>query len=549
MSDARLQQATAFHQQNQLDAAERLYREVIAGAPDHAEAMYLLGTLLTQRGASDEAVELFDRALAINPGHVVARISRGNALLTKDRATEALADFDEALSLMTPFLAALNSRGGALRRLGRLEEAVSSFDLALSILPNSAMVQSNRGVVLRELGRLEESLAAVDQAIRLQPQSATFICNRGDTLRELERFAKAVEDYDRALALQPNFPDALIGRGLALMSLHKLDEAQASFQAALALQPDDAKAHFDSGLCSLLAGDLAKGFAGYEARWRNAPNSAWKRDFAQPLWLGKEDIAGKTILLHGEQGLGDSIQFCRYATLAAARGARVILEVPAPLKRLMSSLAGPAEVVAFGDALPAFDLHCPLMSLPLAFGTTAAQIPAAIPYLTAESQAVKRWQERLGPQRKRRIGLVWSGGRLLKNDRNRSVSLPRLAPLLKQDLEFVSLQKELRSGDAEWLAAAGRIAHFGADQHDFAETAALVSLMDGVVSVDTSVAHLAGAMGKTVYVLLPKVGVDWRWMLEREDTPWYPTARLFRQPSAGDWDSVVARVGAALAVS
>ena len=548
MSDLRLQQATKLHQENKLDEAERLYREVIAGAPEHGEALYLLGTLLTQRGADDEAMRLFDRALAANPGHVVARISRGNALLAGDRPKEALADFDEALGLMTPFLAALNSRGGALRQLGRLDEALSSFDLALSIQPNSAMVHSNRGVVLRELGRLEGSLAAVDEAVRLQPDSPAFIYNRSDTLRELERYPEAIAGYDRALALLPNFADALIGRGLALMNARNLDQAQASFQSALALHPNDPRARLDASVCSLLAGDLAGGFPNYEARWLNPPNSGWKRDFAQPLWLGKEDIAGKTILLHGEQGLGDSIQFCRYATLVAERGARVILEVHAPLTRLMKSLAGPAQVIAYGETLPPFDLHCPLMSLPLAFGTTAAKIPAVVPYLSAESQLVPRWQERLGaPKKKRRVGLVWSGGRLLKNDRNRSIPLPRLAPLLTHDAQFVSLHKELRPGDAEWMAASGRISHFAGEQQDFADTAALINLMDVVVSVDTAVAHLAGAMGKQVYILLPHVGVDWRWRLEGDESPWYPTARLFRQPSAGDWDSAIARVGAALA--
>ena len=546
MSDFRLQQATAFHQQNKLDEAERLYREVIAGSPDHAEALHLLGTLLTQRGADAEALRLFDRALAANPGHVVARISRGNALLAHDRPKDALADFDEALGLMTPFLAALNSRGGALRMLGRLDEALSSFDLALSIQPNSAMVRSNRAIVLRELGRLDEALASVDEALRLQPDNAAFLYNRSDTLRELDRFDEALAGYDRALALHPTYPDALIGRGLALMNLRKLDQAQESFQRALALQPNDPKARYDAGLCALLAGDLAKGFTDYEARWGIPPNSGWKRDFAKALWLGKEDIAGKTLLLHGEQGLGDSLQFCRYATLAAQRGARVILEVQAPLKRVMKTLAGPAEVIAYGEPLPTFDLHCPLMSLPLAFGTTAATIPAHIPYLAADPQLVAQWRARLGDGGKRRVGLVWSGGALLKNNRNRSMPLARLAPLLTQDARFISLQKELRSGEAEWLAASARIAHFGAEQQDFADAAALASLMDVVVTVDTAMAHLAGALGKTVYILLPYVGVDWRWQLDRQESPWYPTARLFRQPSAGDWDSVIAQVGTAL---
>ncbi len=471
------------------------------------------------------------------PPKPLALFRAGNSLLTQGRAAEALADFDAALQATGPHADILNSRGIALRILGRLDEAVQAFDMALALRPDNALVHANRGAVLTDLGRHAEAIESLDIAIRLQPDNAASWSNSATALREVDRFEDALSGYAKALALVPAYPDALIGRGLALMDLKRLDAAKADFARALALQPDHPKAHLNAAMCALLAGDLADGFAGYEWRWRNPPNSTWVRDFAQPLWLGREDITGKTLLLHAEQGMGDTIQFCRYAMAAADRGARVILEVQRPLQALLSTLEGPAAVIARGDALPAFDIHCPLMSLPLAFGTA----PAPIPYLSADPARAADWAGRLGPGP--RVGLAWGGNPALKNDRHRSIPLHRFAPLIAGGMTFVSLQKDLRPGDGALIGQWENFAHFGDDLHDFAETAALINALDVVVAVDTAVAHLAGAMGKTVYILLPDIGVDWRWMTARADSPWYPTARLLRQPTAGDWDSVIARLG------
>ena len=302
-----------------------------------------------------------------------------------------------------------------------------------------------------------------------------------------------------------------------------------------------AEAHFSQGLALLSIGNFKRGWEQYEWRWATK-GYAPKRDFVQPRWRGAEDLSGRTILLHSEQGFGDTLQFVRYAPLLAAKGARVVLQVPPPLKALMAGLAGVDVIVAQGDTLPAFDCHCPLLSLPLAFATTLLSIPAATPYLHANAGSVAKWQALLGERSGPRVGLVWSGNPNHKNDRNRFISSARLLPLLAvPGVRFVSLQKDLREGDAEVLRNRSEITHIGDQLDDFADTAAAVSLLDLVITVDSVVAHLAGALGKAVWVLLP-FSPDWRWLLEREDSPWYPSARLFRQPHTGDWDSVIGRV-------
>jgi Glycosyltransferase family 9 (heptosyltransferase) len=295
----------------------------------------------------------------------------------------------------------------------------------------------------------------------------------------------------------------------------------------------------------LLIGDFDRGWVKYEWRWKTESLALPKRNFSQPLWLGAEALDGKAILLHSDQGFGDTIQFCRYVPLVAERGARVILEVPRPLRELMSTLTGAEQIVSSGNPLPDFDMHCPLLSLPLAFGPQLETIPAATPYLRASSQSLMNWDTRLGSKHHRRIGLVWSGSPTHKNDQNRSIRLSSLLSLLDIEATFVSLQKDVRDDDVTILKNRSDLLHFGDALENFSDTAALISNLDVVISVDTSVAHLAGALAKPVWVLLPFVP-DWRWLLDRNDSPWYPTARLFRQDDARAWDNVIARVHAAL---
>jgi len=315
----------------------------------------------------------------------------------------------------------------------------------------------------------------------------------------------------------------------------------ASYDRALAVRPNYAEARWNMSLVQLLTGDFYGGWREYEWRWKNKGLELFKRDFAQPLWLGETEIEGKTILLHSEQGFGDTIQFSRYVPLIAARGARVLLEVPAPLKDLVVSLAGVAQVISAQDEPPRFDLHCPLLSLPLALGTRMETIPAHVPYFAVPAESMRRWHAALGSKHRLRIGLAWSGGPRHKKDANRSIKLHSLLPFLDVEADFISLQKDVRADDATVLQGRTDLAHFGDKLDTFADTAAVIGSLDLVISVDTSVAHLAGALAKPVWILLPFLP-DWRWLLDREDSPWYPTARLFRQNAPGDWSSVISLV-------
>jgi hypothetical protein len=320
-----------------------------------------------------------------------------------------------------------------------------------------------------------------------------------------------------------------------------MEEALASFDRAIAIKPDYAEGYWNKSLGLLLAGDFAQGWELHEWRWKSETTLGLQsRNFPQRLWLGTEDIAGKTILLHAEQGLGDTIQFCRYARLVKALGAKVVLEVPKALRSLLSGLEGVDELVEQGEALPAFDYHCPLLSLPLAFKTDLTNVPGSRPYLAASPQKRDAWAQRLGAKSKPRAGLVWSGSTLHKNDHNRSLTLQQLLPHLPDCCEYLSLQKEVRDVDKAVLEGSG-IRHYGEELEDFTDTAALCELMDLVISVDTSVAHLAGAIGKETWVLLP-YSPDWRWLLDRHDSPWYASMTLYRQDETREWPSVLRRM-------
>jgi hypothetical protein len=316
----------------------------------------------------------------------------------------------------------------------------------------------------------------------------------------------------------------------------------ASYSKALELRKDFADAHFNQAIALLTIGDFRRGFEKYEWRWRRTGMPAPRRNYGRPLWLGEYPLQGRTILLHAEQGLGDTIQFARYVPLVARMGAKVVLEAQPELKALMERIEGVAAVVAGGELLPRFDVHCPLGSLPLAFKTEPATIPSTSPYLAVNDAYIGKWRPRLEAHGRPRVAVAWSGNPEHMNDRNRSIPLSRLAPLWSAGMaRFLAVQRELRSGDAELLAQEPRVIQIGTHLDDFADTAAVCALVDLVITVDTSVAHLAGAMGRPVWILLP-FSPDWRWTLSGESSQWYPSARLFRQPSFGDWDSVIERL-------
>lgn len=385
-----------------------------------------------------------------------------------------------------------------------------------------------------------------DRALMVKPSFAAAWSNRGNALLELKRPDEALASYDRALRIQPEYALALHGRANALRELHRYEEALASYARALKAKPDYAEAHWNESLCRLLLGDFDLGWQKYEWRWKQAQSARAFRNFSQPLWLGETPLAGKTILLHAEHGFGDTLQFCRYASLVAATGARVVLEVPPDLKLVCQTLAGVDILLDTSEGLPAFDFQTPLMSLPLAFGTRLDSIPAAVPYLHSDPAKVTAWQTLLGPRTKPRIGLVWSGSPHHGNDQNRSLAVSMLDQLVSDAAEFICLQKEFRNDDDRFVQQQFNVRTFGEQLRDFSDTAALVAALDLVVTVDTSIAHLAGALGKPVWILLP-FAPDFRWLLERTDSPWYPSARLFRQPGFGQWPPVLADLREALA--
>jgi tetratricopeptide (TPR) repeat protein len=502
---ARLQrQALSSFNEGHFDKAERLCTAVLQYRRDDYAALHLLGLMHLQRGRHIDAIGFLTKAVKADLGSVDA----------------------------------MSNLGLALHGARRFEEAVAYYRHALALAPRNPEILYNIGNAHLELDRIDDALASYDEALADNPSHIGALVNRGNTLLRFNRPADALASYDQALAVAPAHPQILTNRGHALRRLERPHEALADLKAALEKSPDFPETHFEMALASLTLGDFKSGWKAYEWRWKTGAFANKRRGFRQPLWLGGVPLSGRTILLHAEQGLGDTIQFIRYAPLLASRGARVICEVQPELVSLMSQLDG-IEVIAKGCELPAFDLHCPLLSLPLAFDTEAATIPAEIPYLAAPAARVANWRGRLG-QGSPRAGFVWSGSLAHKNDANRSIPLARLAPLF-ESLPFAcfSLQPEIRDADRDILRRLPNLTDLGSGLADFADTAAVISLLDVVISVDTSVAHLAGAMGKPAVILLPHAA-DFRWMRASPDTPWYPTVKLLRQPAFGDWDSVIA---------
>ena len=539
-----MNEALALHRQGRLRDAEKIYTRVLKAAPDHFDALNLLGTIKAQLGRVGEAHRLLSAAVKLNPRAPQAWANLGQVLHALKRDRDALECFDKALALNPDDIGIVNNRADVLLSLRRTEEALAAFRQVLARVPQHPQARLGSGIAHAALGALDEAVADFDRALTLAPGHPAAHFNRGIALYDLGRYAEAVAAHDSALAAAPDHAGALLNRGRALAALNRFDDAIASYGKAQALRKDDADVHFMESLALLTLGDYRRGFEKYEWRWRRS-GMPEQKSRGRPLWRGDYPLARKTVLLHAEQGFGDTIQFARYVPLLAANGAKVVLEVQPELTALMARLEGAAAVIARGTAAPPFDVHCPLGSLPLAFKTESATVPANIPYLSADNARLAKWSARIGALERPRIALAWAGNPSHLNDRNRSVPFAKLAPLLSIPARFVSIQRDVRGEDAIALAGDSRVTNLGAELDNFADTAALIAQCDLVIAVDTAVAHLAGAMGRPLWMLLP-FAPDWRWTLDGETSPWYPTARLFRQTSLGDWDGVIARVGDAL---
>ena len=477
-------------------------------------------------------------AAALNEHNVGFHLHRHN------RLTEAEPFYQRAVALDPDFTDAWLNLGLALLSLGRADEAMVCQREALRLDPESADAQNNLGMVHYTQGHIAEAENCFRAALRLRPNHANATLNLGSARQILNHVEDAEALFCRALTLGTNPAHAKSNLALALMEQARPEEAELLCREALALRPGYPEARANLALALMKMGRLEEGWREYESRWDVESMASPAPVLSQPRWTGQQ-LNGETIVLYAEQGFGDTLQFCRYATHAAERGLRVVMEVPRPLLRLLRSVQGVAHIVARGDVLPEFDLQCPMLSMPLALGTTLATIPASPSYLHAEPAQVAAWRTRLAARGdgRKRIGLVWAGNPrshapdLAAIDRRRSIAPELLAPLLAlPGLEFFALQKDGPPAPARFA-----LTDHMAEMNDFADTAALIANLDLVISVDTAVAHLAAALGVPVWVL-DRFDSCWRWLVGRRDTPWYPTLRLYRQPSPGDWDAVIADV-------
>ena len=544
-----LLEAVSLHQQGKFAEAKDGYEKVLALRPEQADAWHLLGVLSGQCGHHAEAVEKIDRAIVLNPLEAMFFNNRGISLRGLQRPSEALADFDRALELKADHAPTHNNRGNVLRDLGRFEEALASYERAIRLRPTYAEALSNRGTTLTDLGRFDEALISHNQAITLKPDYAEAYLNRGNTLKELKRLEEALESYERVISLNPLHAQAFYNRGGALQELGQRNAALGSYDQAIALNQGIADAHWNKALLLLQDGQLVQGWTLYEWRWATKHFESSKRSLSCPLWLGAEEIEGKTILLHAEQGFGDTIQFSRYATLVKALGARVVLEVPKALIPLMQGLEGADEVIERGQPLPSLDFHCPLLSLPLAFKTDLASIPCAVPYLKASAERKHRWWEYIGTDGFK-IALCWQGKPTSKVDAGRSFPVTLFEGIAKIDtVRLISLQKNDGSEQLKNLPPGMKVetlpADFDGEGAAFLDSAAVMECVDLVITSDTALTHLAGALGVENWTPLKHLP-DWRWLLERNDSPWYPDHRLFRQRTPGDWQTVFQEMEAAL---
>jgi tetratricopeptide (TPR) repeat protein len=566
-----------FYEQNYLDEGIKIFELVIKIQPQDYNGYYNLAGFLRKQGEYKKSLLNYNKVLELDEGNINAIFNIGSILIDIKEYIDAIAYFRRVVEIEPNSDDVLNNLGflylelddlevadeylkksalinpnsfNALNNLGKVHgkkglflEAIEYFDRAIILKPDYAEAYSNRGSILNELKQFTAALIDFEKALILNPNLAEVYSNRGNAFKEIRRFDEALASYNQAIEIKPDFAEAYSNRGLLYEWLLHYENAIIDYDRAIAVQPNFADAYFNKALCLLRIGDFSNGWELYEWRWKIKELGLIKRSFPQPLWLGKEDLQNKTILLHAEQGLGDTIQFCRYAKLVKESGARVLLEVPKQLFNLLHELEGVDELIESGKPLPVFHYHCPLLSLPLVFNTNLANISSQISYLKNDPNNLMFWRSKLGEKNRLRIGVVWSSASNFKDDKNRSMQLEEFINCIPLDLyQVVSLQKEIKIADKDCFDFLnGNVCHYGADITDFADTAAIAGCVDVVVSTCTSVPHMTSALGIPTWLLL-SAHPDWRWFLDREDSPWYPSIKIYRQPSPGDWDSVIQRV-------
>lgn len=530
----------SYQEKDELDKSILYYQKAVEFDPALAPAYCNLGTVFQKKNEFGKAVSYYMKALELDPALISASYNLGSVLQEKGDLEKAAHYYKAALGLDPGFADAWNTLGSVLQEQGKVDEAVSDYLRAIECDPNLMDAYYNLGKALMEKGRIDEAIDYYRKALQLSPDSAEAHNNLGFSLLEKGRPDEALSHFRKAVSINPEFSQAYYNLALYHQDRNLPDEAVLYYEKAVRHRPDYVDAHWNMACALLLSGNFERGWKEYEWRWKLKKHRGCR--ISRPQWDGS-DISGRTILLHAEQAFGDAIQFIRYAPLVGQRGAKVIVQAPKELVRLLGNVSGIAEVVPDGGQLPEFDLHCPLLSLPLVFGTTLNSVPAQVPYIDVDASLYLKWRERLRcDSAGLKIGLVWAGRIKAERERRRSCPLDLFKGLMQfEDTTFYSLQKGKGTGQVRPGTEDIKLVDYTEDLDDFSDTAALAANLDLIISVDTAAAHLAGAIGKPVWTLLPFVP-DWRWMLDREDSPWYPTMRLFRQPSPGNWEAAISDV-------
>jgi len=509
-----LTQAVEFQNQGNMLKAKEAYQQVVKIQPTNFECWHILGIFEYQNGNFDEALKIFKRVVSIHPRFAPVHSNLGLVLQDLKRYEEAVSSYEKAIGIDNTLYAAHNNLGNAFKDLGQFDRALQSYQAAIVCVPDYPEALYNLAEICKVLKQWESSL--------------TF--------------------YNRAIYSRPSYPEALNNRGLMLQFLNRVDEALESFDQTLEIWPEYAPAHSNKSLALLLLGQYREGWEEHEWRWKMKEFTSAQRHFKQPQWVGQGTrvdsegaLNGKTILVHCEQGIGDTLQFCRYLPYLMETGAQILFEVQASVHSLMKQIVNPASLIKQGDPIPEFHFHCPLISLPYALRNSAPQIPSKYSYLKSDLHRIDKWQGKLGAKLKPRIGFVWSGNIHHHNDAFRSLPLQLLLPYLLEiakDFEWVSLQKEYRESELDILAQVPGFKNWSDSMDDFEDTAAICDLVDLVITVDTSVAHISGCLGRPTWLMLP-FAPDWRWLLGRTDSPWYQSFKLYRQKEISDWKSVL----------
>jgi len=578
--DMQMEEALRYHRAGELTRANKIYAAILEAAPDHPDALHLSGVIAHQTGRQDAAVQLIKRAIAMDPKEASFYVNLGNALMEQGHLDEAIGCYGRAHQMAPDSAELCFNLGNAHRTQGNLVEAADWYQKALNMAPafhdahnnlaavwiamgefkaairccrkmvelrpDDADTYVHMGAALKGDGKKDAAAACYQKAIHLKPDAPEPYFSLGNLLHEQGRLEAAVEMYQEAISLKPDYIDAIDNLGKTRRDLGMLSEAMSCYERSLQLNPGNVETRFDMATLHLLQGDFADGWIGYEWRFKRENwKSVYPYPFDIPRWQG-EPFTGKRLLVHSEQGLGDSLQFVRYLPMVKERGGEVVFETVGPLMNLFRGLEGVDRLIegpAYTNQSMHFHFYVPLLSLPGVFGTRMETIPSKTPYIYPDSQKIRIWEQRLADKKGFRIGLVWAGK---ASDRRRSCPLIEMAPLLQvAGVVFLGLQRGEASEEVTRLPDSMAFENIGELFEDFSDTAAAIEHLDLVISIDTSVAHLAGAMNKPVWVPLIK-SPDWRWFMDRDDSPWYPTMRLFRQTRAGQWDRPVRQLKEAL---